>query len=169
MPKIEIDRPMSVPAVPAQAAASSILHEIADGRREWSDFALYLQLGALGFPDVGYVAIPVNIEFRSEQAQPQHRIDFCLRAKRSPQSFPVLNGALGVSPTGPSSSSMWMGGEYELPGGAVGAAFNRIVGERAANITLENMAAELAHAIEARVERKERSEARYRLVFNAGD
>lgn len=169
MPSVHIERALNVPAIPAQAAASSILHDIAERRGVWQEFSLYLQLGALGVPDVGYIAIPVDVELGEQATQPQPRIAFTLHARSSPDRFPVLEGTLGIEPAGPSTSTLRVDGTYDLPGGAVGAAFNKLVGERAADKTLENMAADLADAIEARVQQRELSMARYRVAFNAGD
>jgi len=96
MPSVELQRALSVPAVPARSAISAIMNEIAEHRGEWADFALYLNFGSLGLPDVGYVAIPVTISDLNESTEPRHEIRFKMRARRSPEAFPTFEGALGI-------------------------------------------------------------------------
>ena len=169
MPNIDIQRPLTVPAVPARAAASSILHEIAEQKGEWVDFALYITLAAMGLPDVGYVAIPVKIESLDEVLEPRHEIRFTMRARRSPDLFPTFDGGLGVDSSGPSSALVWLGGEYKVPLSGIGTMFDQTFASGTAEQSLQNMLVELAGAIVARVERREMDRARYRLIFNSGD
>jgi hypothetical protein len=169
MTHVELQRPLTVPAVPARAAASSIMHAIEDHRDDWSEFALYLNFGTLGLPDVGYVAIPVQISGVKEELEPRHEIRFGLQARRSPDAFPVFNGALGIDASGPSSALIWLAGEYEVPLNAFGGFIDATLAHGSAKKALENMLNELADAVEARVQQRERAHARYRLVFNTGD
>lgn len=169
MPKIELQRSLSVPAVPARSAASFITHAIEEQRDGWDEFALYLDLGSMGLPNVGYVAIPVKIEGVKEALEPRHEISFSMRARRSPQSFPVFDGAIGVDASGPSNAQLWLGGSYDVPLDSLGVLFDKTFAHGAAERALNNMLNELADAIEARVQQRERAQARYRLVFNTGD
>jgi len=168
MPKVDLQRTLNVPAVPARDAAAAILHDIEAGAREWQDFALHVNLGALGLPDVGYVAIPVRLEIAGEEAEPRHRIRFAVHARRSPESFPVFDGALGIDSSGPSGAQMWLGGNYDVPMHGLGAFFDKLVANKVAEKTLENMLVDLTEAIAARVERRELAQARYRM-FGTGD
>jgi len=169
MPSVELQRALSVPAVPARSALSSIVHEIADSRGDWSDFALMLSFGVLGLPDVGYVAIPVSVSDLAEATEPRHEIRFKLRARRSPEMFPEFDGAVGIDPTGASNSSIWLAGDYAVPLKGLGSFFNQTLAHGAAEKSLTNMLTELAEGVVARVEKREMSAARYRLVFNTGD
>ncbi len=168
MPKIDLERPLNEPPVPAREAASSILRDIAANANEWQGFALHLNLGELGLPDVGYVAIPVRLEIAGEESEPRHQMKITIHARRSAEVFPVFHGALGVDSSGPSSSQVWLAGEYELPMSGLGAFFDKAVARNAAAKTLENFLTDLAEAIAARVEKRELALARYRL-FGAGD
>lgn len=169
MPKIDLQRPLSVPAVPARAAVSSIMHEIAEEKGEWSDFSLYVALSAVGLPDVGYIAIPATIESLEESLEPRHQIAFTMHARRSPDLFPKFAGAIGIDSTGPSNGLVWLGGEYAVPMSGIGNLVNQHLARGTADLSLRNMLNELADAIQARVERREMDRARYRLVFNTGD
>jgi hypothetical protein len=168
MPKIDLEKPLNEPAVSAREAASQILKDIASDANEWQGFPLHLNLGALGLPDVGYVAIPVRLEISGEETEPRHKITFTIHARRSAEVFPVFHGALGVDGSGPSSSQVWFAGEYELPMSGLGAFFDKAVAHNAAAKTLENFLTDLAEAIAARVEKRELALARYRL-FGTGD
>lgn len=169
MPAVDLQRPLSVPSVPAKSAASAIMHDIAERRGDWDEFALYLNLGALGLPDVGYVAIPVTVSDVREEQEPRHAISFKMCARRSPDVFPTFEGAIGIDSTGPSNALLWLGGSYEVPMRGLGGLVNETLARGAAGKTLENMIGELAAAIVARVEKREMAGARYRLVFNTGD
>ena len=168
MPKVEHQRPLPVPAVPAREAASGILHDIEAGAGPWQDFALHLNLGAFGLPDVGYVAVPVCIKLAGEETEPRHQIKFSIHARKSPEAFPVFEGAIGVDSSGASNSEIWLGGKYELPMSGIGAFFDKVIAGNAAAKTLENLLVDLAEAVTARVERRELAQARYRM-FGTGD
>lgn len=169
MPRIELERALSVPAVPARSAASFIMHAVEDRRDGWEDFALYIDFGSLGLPDVGYVAIPVTLEGVRETLEPRHEIAFTMHARRSPQAFPIFEGAIGVDATGPSNAQLWLAGNYEVPMQSFGGFIDKTFAHGAAEKTLNNMLHELGDAVEARVQQREHAQARYRLVFNTGD
>ncbi len=168
MPKINLERALAEPAVPAREAALHILKEIAADANAWQGFALHLNLGALALPDVGYIAIPIRLELAGEETEPRHQIAFTIHARASAEVFPVFHGALGVDSSGPSSSQVWLAGEYELPLSGLGAFFDKTVARNAAAKTLENFLTDLVEAIAARVEKRELAQARYRL-FGTGD
>lgn len=169
MPKVELQRSLSVPAVPARSAASSIMHAIQEQRDGWEEFALYLDFGSIGLPDVGYVAIPVSVKDVKEALEPRHQISFTMRARRMAESFPIFDGAIGIDASGPSNAQLWLGGDYQVPLHSIGELINQTFAHGPAEKALNNMLHELADAIEARVQQRERAQARYRLVFNTGD
>lgn len=169
MPKVDLQRSLSVPAVPARSAASFIMHAIEEHRDGWEDFALYLDFGSVGLPDVGYVAIPVSIKHVKEQLEPRHAIAFTMCARRMPESFPIFEGEIGIDVNGPSDAQIWLGGTYDVPLDTLGGLIDRTFAHGAAEKTLKNMLREVADAVEARVQQRERDQARYRLVFNTGD
>jgi hypothetical protein len=169
MAKVEMERPLSVPVVPARAAASDILREISMERGKWGDFALYVKLSALGLPDVGYVAIPVIVSDITESLEPRHEIHFKLSARRSKEAFPSFDGGIGIDGNGPSSSIMWLAGTYDVPMQGLGAVLDKMFARGVADQSLHNMLNELADAIQAKVEKRELADVRYRLIFNTGD
>lgn len=169
MPSVDLQLALTVPAVPARSAASEIMHEIAEQRPPFEEFSLYLNFGSLGLPDVGYVAIPVMIVDLNETNEPSHEIRFKMCSRRNPEVFPKFEGALGVDVSGPSSATLWLAGDYELPLQPLGIVLDKIFAGGAAEKTLNTMLDELAEAIVARVEKNERRRVQYRLVFNTGD
>jgi hypothetical protein len=169
MPQVQMERPLNVPVVPARAAASEIVKEISEERGKWSDFALYARFETLGLPDVGYVAIPVTVDNVKESLEPRHEISFRLRARRSKELFPMFDGGIGIDGTGPSNATMWLSGTYDIPMKGLGIVLNSVVLPRVAEQSLTNMLNELADAIEARVQKRQIDDVRYRLIFNAGD
>lgn len=169
MPEVKFERPLRVPAIPARSALSSILHDIANRKNEWADFALVSTLGSLGLPDVGYVAVPVDILVLDEQLEPRHQVRFEVRARKNPEAFPVFKGAAGIEGDGPSTSGLWLGGSYDVPLHGIGLLFDKTVARGMAEKTLENMVDAFADGVAARVERREIADSRYRLFFRAGD
>lgn len=169
MANVDIERALTVPAVPARASLSTIMHHIESRRGEWADFALYLNFGAIALPDVGYVAIPVTISIVEETTEPRHQIKFSLHARRKAEAFPTFEGAVGIDSTGPSNALVWLSGAYEVPLKSFGAIFDRMVARGTAEKALQNMVSELANAIVAHVEQRELADARYRMIFTSGD
>lgn len=169
MPTLDLQRALSIPVVPARSAFLAILNEIAQGRGDWEEFALYLNLKSLGLPDVGYVAIPVTLSGLREEHGERDQVHFTIRARRSSQLFPQLNAVAGIDSTGPSSSLLWLGGTYDTPLHTFGRLFDDTLARGAAEKSLNNMLTQLADAVVARVEKREFANARYRMVFNAGD
>jgi len=169
MAKIELQRPLSVPAIPARSAISSILHDIAEGRGQWADFALYCTFGSIGLPDVGYIAIPVKISNLDEHLEPRHEIRFHMQASREPQAFPLFDGSLGIDVSGASSSTLWLAGTYEVPLSGLGALLNQTMMRGTAEKTISNMIDVLAEGTVARVQKHEIAETRYRLLLKSGD
>jgi hypothetical protein len=164
MPKINLEKSLNIPAVAAREAAAQILRDIAADAAEWKGFALHLNLGALGLPEVGYVAIPIKLQIGAEETEPRHQIRFTIHARKNAELFPVLEGTLGIDSSGPSSAQVWLAGDYELPMSGLGAFFDKVVAGNAAAKTLENFLADLTEAIAARVENRELALARYRLL-----
>jgi hypothetical protein len=169
MPRVELQRSLGVPSVPARSAVSSILHAIQEERGDWREFALYLDFASLGLPDVGYVAIPARIANLDESLEPRHQIRFTLCARRSPERFPKFGGAMGIDPNGPSESIVWLAGDYDVPLHGLGVVIDRTFARGNAEKALDNMLEELADAIQAKVQQRERANMRYRLIFNTGD
>jgi hypothetical protein len=169
MPKVEMERPLSVPVVPARAAASDIIREITMEKGKWGDFALMVKLSTLGLPDVGYVAIPVLVDNVSEKLEPRHEIHFKLCARRNKDAFPTFDGGIGIDGNGPSMSLMWLAGTYEVPLQGLGTLLDQTLARGVAEQSLRNMLNELADAIQAKVEKRELADVRYRLIFNTGD
>lgn len=169
MASVDIQRALTVPAVSARGALSAIVHDIEARRGEWADFALYLNFGAIGLPDVGYVAIPVTVTILEETTEPRHQIRFTLHARRKAEAFPTFEGAVGIDSTGPSNALLWLDGTYHVPLAGFGALFDQMVARGTAEKALRNMVSELAEAVIARVEQRELADARYRMIFSTGD
>jgi hypothetical protein len=165
MPRVDFQRQLNVPVVPARSAIAAILHEIEQKSGSWGDFALYLDFKSLGLPDVGYVAIPIEIEGVSEALEPRHEIRFQIHARRGRDAFPTFDGAVGIDALGPSSAQLWLAGDYQPPLRSLGPLLDQFIGGGKAAKALENMLAELADAVDARVQQREQAGARYRLIF----
>jgi hypothetical protein len=162
VPEVRLQRRLHVPADPAAAALDSVLKAIANQEGPWRGFALHVSLGDLRLPDVGYVAVPINLTVR-KNTEEARVIDIGFTSANLPSAFPGFNGRLGVEPAAAIGESvLYLRGTYELPmqlfGRLLDAAFTPGVAEK----SLENFLEEIATACEARVNEREAEFARYR-------
>lgn len=66
------------------------------------------------------------------------------RATGPNQLFPALDAKLTVQPLGPNSSTLWLGGTYEPPLGALGREINEVVMHNVAEATIEDFVESIA-------------------------
>jgi hypothetical protein len=160
--KARFQRNLKVPPVPAFAALADLVGAIAEGRGAWRGFALHVNLGDLGLPDVGYLAVPIRLTAGKPQTTTRS-IDIRFAAAKHPSAFPKFGGAAGIEATGPTGTIFWLAGEYNVPMSLFGKLFDRTIASGVAARTLENLVDDLAAAIVASVEKREAEFMRYRL------
>lgn len=164
MPTIRLQRSLTVPADLASGALGSILQSIAGQQGPWRGFALHVSLGDLRLPDVGYVAVPIDLSVQKADKKDTFEIRFS--AERLPSAFPVFTGSLELESGSLGESTLHLDGRYELPVPIVGALFDRTLVPHVAAKSLENLLEELASACEARVNQHEADYARYHYYTN---
>ena len=162
MPDIRIQRNLKIPPVPAIGALEEILSSIQEQRGGWRDFAVHASLADLRLPDVGYVAIPIRLEAGKRGAE-TNAFPVTFEAAKHPESFPRFSGSVGIDAIGPSDSTLFIGGGYDVPMNLLGKLLDVTLASGVAGQTLENLADDLAAAVHAIVERREAEYARYRL------
>lgn len=162
MPEVRLTRTLRVPAEPAADALGELLAAIARQEGPWRGFALHVSLGDLRLPDVGYVAVPIELSVEKHREQP-HAFEISFVSANLPTAFPGFKGTIGVEEGALSESTLYLRGDYELPmqlfGKLLGAAFTPGVAER----SLENFIDEIGAACEARVNQREAEFVRYRF------
>jgi hypothetical protein len=162
VPEIRLTRRLRVPADPAADALGELLTAIAHQEGPWRGFALHVSLGDLRLPDVGYVAVPIDLTAERLREQP-HAFELSFVSANLPAAFPVFKGTVNVEEGSLGESSLHLRGAYELPMQLVGrlldAAFTPGVAER----SLENFVDEIGAAVEARVNQREAEFIRYRF------
>ncbi|MBV8488925.1 MAG: hypothetical protein JO199_00245 [Candidatus Eremiobacteraeota bacterium] len=162
MSDVRLESRLDAPPALALAALGDILRDIAAQRGGWEGFALHVGLGEAGLPDVGYIAIPIALEVDA----PKPGIDqFAIRfrAARHPESFPVFEGHFGIDPTGPSSSTFWVAGTYEVPLAGAGRFVDATLLRGVAHKALANLLDDVASAARAAIDKREAEYARYRM------
>lgn len=162
MPEVRLQRGLRVPADPAAGALDVLLKAIADQEGPWRGFALHVSLGDLHLPDVGYVAVPIQLTVQKDPSEAR-TFDIAFTSANLPSGFPGFKGRMGVEPAEAiGESTLHLRGAYELPmqifGRLLDAAFTPGVAEK----SLENFVEEIAIACEARVNEREAEFARYR-------
>ena len=155
-------RNLKVPSVPAFTALTEIVEAIAEARGTWRGFALHVDLSDLRLPDVGYLAIPIRLTAGKPRSTTRS-IDVWFTAAKQPAAFPKFSGAAGIEATGPTGTSLWLAGDYDVPMSLFGKLFDRTIAAGVATRTLENLVDDLAQAIVASVEKREAEYVRYRL------
>lgn len=154
MTKIRHERSLRVPPLPAADALESLLEDISSGARGFEDFALHLDLASVGFPDVGYVAVPIRLEIREKRPLPQHAVSFSIHAKRKEGAFPAFEGSMGIRASDDVTATVWLEGGYESP---------PLFPSAAAEATLKNFLEDLGFQIDARVQKRELARTRYAM------
>lgn len=160
MPEVRLERMLRVPADLAYEALGNTLQAIADQEGPWGGFALHVSLGDLHLPDVGYVAVPIQL---SVTKNPEGSQSFALsfKAANLPAAFPEFEGTMGVEPRAIGECALFFKGVYELPLQLVGKLLDAALTPRVANRSLENFVDEIGAACEARVNQQEAEFARY--------
>lgn len=162
MPEIRLTRTLRVPADPAAEALGELLLAIAHQEGPWRGFALHVALGDLRLPDVGYVAVPIELTVERHRERP-HTFEISFVSSNLPAAFPAFKGNVAVEQGALGESALHLNGAYELPmqlfGKLLDAAFTPGVAQR----SLENFIDEIAAACEARVNQREAEFVRYRF------
>lgn len=162
MSDVRLEAALNAPPALAFGALGETLRDIATQEGSWEGFALHVDLGTTGLPDVGYVAIPIELEVDA----PKPGIDQLgvrFRAVRHPEAFPTFHGAFGIDATGPSGSMLWVAGSYDVPLDAVGRVADATILRGVAQHALANLLSDVAVACEARIQKREAAYARYRM------
>lgn len=164
MPDVNVQHALRLPPVPALSAVKEVLHEIAADQGIWRDFPLHVDLRDVGLPDLGYIAVPVQLELGQARDDMPNALPVHLRAKRNPDAFPVFEGRIGVDGSGPSSSTMWLAGTYRTPRNPMAAFIDAAMMGKVADLTLRNFVDDIADAAQREGERSEIAAVRYRLL-----
>lgn len=151
MPEITVQEQLSLPPVSAVAVMYDALIAIK---------TLRVELHELGFPDVGYVAVPIDLDVGTPRFETPSVFPITIRAQRHADAFPIFEGQAGADANGPSSSTLWIGGEYKPPMHQVGALVDAAVLGRVARHALQKFVMELAGAITRRGREREIREVR---------
>ena len=162
MPDVRIDRALKVPADPAAEALGETLGAIAKQEGMWRGFALHVSLGDLHLPDVGYVAIPIDLSVQKDP-NAERTFDIAFTSASLPAAFPGFKGKVGTEPGSLGECTLILRGTYELPMQLLGRLLDATLTPRVAERSLENFADELSAACEARVNQREAEFARYRF------
>lgn len=160
MAEITLERALRVPADPAAKALEELLKAIADEEGPWRGFALHVSLGDLHLPDVGFVAVPIDLSVNKDP-QDAHAFDIAFVSANLPAAFPGFKGRMGVEPGSLGECKLYLRGRYELPMQLFGKLLDAAITPRVADRSLENFIDEIAAACEARVNQREAEFARY--------
>jgi hypothetical protein len=158
--QIRLERTLRVPADPAAEALGELLKAISAQDGPWRGFALHVSLGDLRLPDVGYVAIPINLALE-KNPNDAHAFDISFVSSNLPAAFPGFAGTMGLEPGALGESTIYLRGDYELPLHFLGKLLDATLTPRVAERSLENFIDEIAAACEARVNQREAEFARY--------
>jgi len=164
VPEVRLQRPLRVPADSAAEALAELLKAIADQQGMWRGFALHVCLGELHLPDVGYVAVPIDLTV-ARLEEPPRTFDIGFVATGLPSAFPAFTGKMSVETAGMGESMLFLTGSYELPMQFFGRFLDVALMPRVAQRSLENFVDEIAAACVARVDKREAEFARYHFYM----
>lgn len=161
MPEVRLQRTLRVPADPAAEALGELLKAIANQEGPWRGFALHVSLGDLRLPDVGYVAIPIDLKLEKDSHE-SRAFDISFVSANLPAAFPAFQGTFSVEPGALGESTLYLRGKYEQPMQLFGKLLDATVTPGVAPRSLENFVQEIGEACEARVNEREAEFIRYR-------
>ena len=162
MPEVRLERTLRVPADPGAEAVVELLQAIASQEGPWRGFALHVNLGDLRLPDVGFVAVPINLAVTKRGDEPR-AFDIIFNSSSLPAAFPTFNGTLRVEPAGIGESTLSLKGGYDVPMQIFGKFLDIALAPGVAQRSLENFIDEIAAAVTARVDAREAEFVRYRF------
>ncbi len=161
VPDVRLERTLQVPADSAATALGELLQAIANQDGLWRGFALHISLGDMRLPDVGYVAVPIDLKVTKESADPR-TFDISFSSANLPTAFPTFKGAMGLEPAaGLGECILFLRGGYDLPMQIFGKFLDMTVTPKLAQRSLENFIDEIGEACTARVNAREAEFARY--------
>ena len=163
MPDVRLSRSLQIPADLASQALGELLQAIAKQEGPWRGFALRVSFGDLHLPDVGYVAVPINLTVEKNAKEPRS-YDIAFNAAKLPAAFPGFTGTIGVAPGEIGQSELRLSGGYELPMQFFGKLLDGALMPNVAALSLENFIDEVAEACQARVDQREAEFVRYRFL-----
>jgi hypothetical protein len=159
---VRLERSLKIPPVPAFASLCEILAAIAAHEGPWRGFTLHVALGDLRLPDVGYVAVPIDLTAGAADST-NHSLPIEFQAASHAGSFPRFTGTAGIDATGPTGATLWIDGSYDVPLQSLGKLFDATFAAGVARRALENLLGDLAAAVAANVEKREADYVRYHL------
>jgi hypothetical protein len=162
VPEVRLARALRVPADSAAQALGELLVAIAHQEGPWRGFALHVGLGDLHLPDVGYVAVPIDLQVEKD-AHDAHTFRLAFVSANLPGAFPGFKGTMGVEPGGLGACTLHLRGSYDPPMQLFGKLLDAALTPGVAERSLENFIDEIAAACEARVNQREAEFVRYRF------
>jgi hypothetical protein len=162
VPEVRLQRTLRVPADPAAEALGELLKAIANQEGPWRGFALHVSLGDLRMPDVGYVAVPIDLKVEKDSHEAR-AFEISFVSANLPSAFPAFQGTINVEPGALGESTLYLRGTYELPMQLFGKLLDVAVNRGVAQRSLENFVKEIGDACEARVNQREAEYVRYRF------
>lgn len=162
MPDVRLERTLRVPADPAAEALGELLRAIASQEGPWHGFALHVDLGDLHLPDVGYVAVPINLAV-TKHADEARAFDIMFNSSSLPAAFPTFNGTFRVEPAAIGESTLSLHGGYDVPMQIFGKFLDMALTPGVAQRSLENFIDEIGAAATASVDAREAEFVRYRF------
>jgi hypothetical protein len=141
--------------------AESVRRELLEAPERWLPPSVVEPLGErryltrVGFSAAARISKQVELTVGEPAAQGQWLvIPVAWRATGPTQLFPVLDGKLTVQPIGPRHSSLWIGGTYLPPLGALGREIDEVLMHNVAKATIsdfvESVAARLSELAASR-------------------
>ena len=162
MAEFRLEVRLEVPPALAFDALEETLRAIASREGPWEGFALHVALADSGLPDVGYIAIPIDLDVASREAG-LNQLHVTFHASRHPESFPGFSGTVGFDFTGPTGATLWVAGKYDVPLRSFGRIVDATLLRGIAGHALTNFLDDVAVAVRARIDKREAEYVRYRM------
>lgn len=152
---IELHVSLPLPGALVRDAMMRILKAMTDRTPPYENVTLSLGLRDLHVPIDAEVTVPVHAD---ADLRPQRwESTFEIEAENDQRFFPRFHGTISVTPSGRSSSEIWLQGSYDAPMGALGEGIDMTLLHGAAERTLTRFLQWMAGEVSRDVNASERA------------
>lgn len=153
MPQIELNEKINESFYKASPAAWQLACDMAAGKAPYEAVSLSMNLSSFKLPDVGNVAVIVDITLGDAIGVPPNEFELKLHARNANSFFPQFEGHVRALDDGGSAAWVFLVGSYVAPFGPLGRALDATLMHGVAQESLHTFLRWFATETQARIAR----------------
>ena len=135
MPAIDLTETISRAEAAVTPCLAQTLEAISRRRPPFETVSLTVDFKNTHLPNVGTISVPVTISLGEDAGSPL-RLSIIIRAAHGQALFPVFHGIISARSIGATKTEIFLSGNYDAPGGRLGAGIDHVVFNGAATAIL---------------------------------